>query len=59
MNEHFKKYYDAFLFNATGSGNNYYIKNIKPLVNQYCTLFPIPLSEILVNPKLEQNPNAR
>ncbi len=59
MNEHFSKYYEAFTSNSGTGTDAYYMKNKKVVIDEYCTLFPLPSKELLVNPKLTQNKNAR
>ena len=59
MNRHFTDYYNAYTSNSAPNVNNYYMRNEKHEMDQYCTLFPIPSQEIRSNPKLEQNFNAR
>jgi hypothetical protein len=43
-----------------GSGNSSFIKNLhlvgKTNAQDYHRLFPIPLNELSVNPKIKQNP---
>lgn len=59
MNEHFSNYYNAYTSNSGSTTDKYYMKETKYEIDQYCTLFPIPSQEILVNTKLEQNYGAR
>ncbi|MGN0188652.1 MAG: RagB/SusD family nutrient uptake outer membrane protein [Candidatus Cryptobacteroides sp.] len=59
MNAHFQKYYEAFTSNSGTGVDNYYMKNKKVVIDEYCTLFPLPSKELLINPKLTQNKNAR
>lgn len=59
MNTHFLYFYNAYTSNASTTEDPYYMKDNKYEIDQYCTLFPIPTQEILVNPRLEQNFKAR
>lgn len=59
MNQHFTNFYNAYTSNSSPNVNNYYMKSEKFEIDQYCTLFPIPLQEIRSNPKLTQNYGAR
>lgn len=59
MNEHFSKFYTGYTSNSGSTVDKYYMKDTKYEIDQYCTLFPIPSQEILVNAKLEQNYGAR
>lgn len=59
MNTHFTNFYNAYTANSSSNVDMYYMKDIKYEIDQYCTLFPIPTQEMLVNKKLEQNFKAR
>ena len=60
MNAHFEAYFNAFVTNTNpNSVNRYYMKNRKVVIDNKCMLFPIPTTEILVNPQLTQNEGAR
>ncbi len=59
MNAHFTDYYNAFTSNSSPSKDNYYMKNIKVMIDEYCTLFPIPSDERNANPGLTPNDRAR
>ncbi|GHV00165.1 membrane protein [Bacteroidia bacterium] len=59
MNDHFNSFYEAFTSNSASTTNNYYMKNRKITIDEYCTLFPIPTTELLVNPRLTPNEKAR
>ena len=59
MNEHFTKYYEAYTSNSGSGTDSYYMKNKRIVIDEYCTLFPLPSKELLLNPRLTQNPNAR
>ncbi|MBO8449024.1 MAG: RagB/SusD family nutrient uptake outer membrane protein [Bacteroidetes bacterium] len=59
MNEHFTRYYEAYTSNSGASVDSYYMKNKRVVIDEYCTLFPIPSKELLLNPRLTQNNNAR
>lgn len=59
MNSHFSDFYDAYTSNASPNVDNYYMKDTKYQIDQFCTLFPIPTQELRANPKLTQNEGAR
>jgi hypothetical protein len=59
MNSHFEKFYNAYTSNSAPNTDKYFMKNQKVTIDQYCTLFPIPVTELLVNPKLTPNERAR
>ena len=59
MNDHFAKYYEAYTSNSGSTVDTYYMKNKRVVIDEYCTLFPIPSKELLLNPRLTQNNNAR
>jgi len=59
MNKHFTDFYNAYTSNSATTVNQYYMKDHRYEIDQYCTLFPIPTQEILTNVQLEQNYRAR
>jgi len=59
MNKHFTDFYNAYTSNSSSGTDQYYMKDTKYQIDEYCTVFPIPTQEVLVNVHLDQNFRAR